>query len=92
MFDADRPILSSEQDRLGRSIFGKYLARCILDHKNFESLVIGLYGASGSGKTSIINLTLEELRYASNNMFDNEKPIILNFSPWNFKRELYHFF
>lgn len=95
MFDADRPILTSEQDRLGRAVFGKYLARCILDHTNPESLVIGLYGASGSGKTSIINLTLQELRYASNNMFDNEKPIILNFSPWSYSGQgelVYSFF
>ncbi|MES2217437.1 MAG: P-loop NTPase fold protein [Pseudomonadota bacterium] len=84
MFDADRPITSVQQDRLGRSTFAKYLARCILDHKASESLVIGLYGTPGSGKTSLINLVLEELRYAASNMFDNEKPIILNFSPWSY--------
>jgi predicted KAP-like P-loop ATPase len=84
MFDADRPITTTQQDRLGRSTFAKYLARCILDHNVPESLVIGLYGTSGSGKTSLINLVLEELRYAGSNMFDNEKPIILNFSPWSY--------
>ncbi len=36
MFDADRPIQKSEQDRLGRTVFAKSLARCILDHKNTE--------------------------------------------------------
>jgi predicted KAP-like P-loop ATPase len=84
MFDADRPIQKSEQDRLSRNVFAKYLARCILDHKNIESLVIGLYGGWGSGKTSVINLMLEELRYASSNMFDDERPIILNFSAWSY--------
>lgn len=84
MFDADRPIQKSEQDRLGRTVFAKYLARCILDHKNTESLVIGLYGGWGSGKTSVINLMLEELHYASNNMFEDEMPIILNFSAWSY--------
>jgi predicted KAP-like P-loop ATPase len=84
MFDADRPIQNSEQDRLGRAVFAKYLARCILDHKNMESLVIGLYGGWGSGKTSVINLMLEELRYAASNMFENEMPIILNFSTWSY--------
>ena len=58
MFDADRPITKATQDKLGRSVFAKYLARCILDHQNPESLVIGLYGTWGTGKTSIINLTL----------------------------------
>lgn len=95
MFDADRPILKSEQDRLGRTTFAKYLARCILDHKNPESLVIGLYGGWGSGKTSIINLMLEELNFASSNMLDEEKPIILNFSPWSYSGQnqlIYAFF
>ncbi len=95
MFDADRPIQKSEQDRLGRTVFSKSLARCILDHKNTESLVIGLNGSWGSGKTSIINLTLEELHFASGNMFDDERPIILNFSPWSYSGQdqlVYSFF
>lgn len=95
MFDADRPIQKSEQDLLGRTAFSKSLARCILDHKDTESLVIGLNGGWGSGKTSIINLTIEELRFASSNMFDNEKPIILNFSPWSYSGQdqlVYNFF
>jgi len=95
MFDADRPIASSEQDRLGRATFAKYLARCVLDHNSAESLVIGLYGGWGVGKTSVINLTLEELRFAASNMFDDEKPIILNFSPWSYSGQdqlVYSFF
>jgi predicted KAP-like P-loop ATPase len=95
MFDADRPIVNSDQDRLGRNVFATYLARCMLDHQNPESLVIGLHGDSGTGKTSLINLVLQELRYASNNMFDDEKPIILNFSPWSYSGQgqlVYGFF
>lgn len=95
MFDADRPIQKSDQDRLGRTTFTKYLARCILDHQHPESLVIGLYGSWGSGKTSVINLMLEELNYAASNMFDDEKPIILNFSPWSYSGQnqlIYAFF
>ncbi len=95
MFDADRPIISSEQDRLSRAVFAKYLARGILDHNHPESLVIGLYGSSGCGKTSLINLTLEELHVAASNMLDEERPIILNFSPWSYsgqKQMLYSFF
>lgn len=95
MLDADRPILTKEQDRLGRAVFAKYLARCIVDHTSPDSLVIGLYGGWGTGKTSIINLTLEELRYASSNMFDEERPILLNFSPWSYSGQnelIYSFF
>lgn len=95
MFDADRPIQTKAQDLLGRSTFAKYLARCILDHTNLESLVIGLYGSWGVGKTSLINLTLEELHSAAANMFDDEKPVILNFSPWSYSGQnqlIYSFF
>lgn len=95
MFDADRPIQSVRDDRLNRSIFSKYLARCILDHHDINSTVLGLYGDWGSGKTSIINLVLEELNAASVNMEDKEKPIVLNFSPWSYSGQnqlIYSFF
>lgn len=95
MFDADRPIIRSNQDRLNRSLFAKYLARCMLDHKDPESLVIGLYGGWGVGKTSVINLVIEELNFAASNMLDEEKPIILNFSPWSYSGQdqlIYSFF
>lgn len=95
MFDADRPIQRSSQDRLNRSLFAKYLARCMLDHKDPESLVVGLYGGWGVGKTSVINLVLEELNFAATNILDEEKPIILNFSPWSYSGQndlIYSFF
>lgn len=95
MFDADRPIIKTDQDRLNRSQFAKYLARCILDHKDPESLVVGLYGSWGVGKTSVVNLSLEELNFAASNMLDDEKPIILNFSAWSYSGQhqlIYSFF
>lgn len=94
MFDADRPIVSQTQDRLGRTTFAKYLARCILDNKNTASLTIGLYGNWGVGKTSVINLMLEELRFAASNM-EEDKPVILNFSGWSYSGQnqlIYNFF
>src|SRR3990167_203743 len=95
MFDADRPIITSSQDRLNRTTFAKYLARSILDHQNPESFVIGLYGGWGVGKTSVINMMIEELKFAGSNMLDDEKPIILNFSPWSYSGQnqlIYSFF
>lgn len=95
MFDADRPIVRGDQDRLNRTLFAKYLARCMLDHKEPESLVVGLYGDWGVGKTSVINLVVEELNFAASNMLDEEKPIILNFSPWSYSGQdqlIYSFF
>ena len=95
MFDADRPITNIGQDRLNRALFSKYLARSMLDHHDPESLVIGLYGGFGVGKTSIINMVIEELNFAASNLLDEEKPIILNFSPWSYSGQnqlIYSFF
>src|SRR3990167_11505398 len=95
MFDADRPIVTHLQDRLNRSTFAQYLARCMLDQNDPHSMVIGLHGGWGSGKTSLINLVTEELNFASSNMLDDEKPIILNFSPWSYSGQnelVYNFF
>ncbi len=95
MFDADRPITHSSQDRLGRTQFARYLARSLLDHQDPDSMVIGLYGGWGAGKTSVINLIVEELKLASNNMLETEKPIVLNYSPWSYSGQnqmIYSFF
>tara|TARA_R110000868_G_scaffold76328_7_gene219560 strand:- start:5426 stop:7606 length:2181 start_codon:yes stop_codon:yes gene_type:complete len=95
VFDADRPITKRCQDRLGRAQFSSYLARCLLDHTDPDSLVVGLYGGWGAGKTSVINLMIEELHLAASNMADDEKPIILNFSPWSYSGQnqlVYSFF
>ncbi len=95
MFDADRPIQCAREDRLNRAQFAKYLARCILDQTDIESMVIGLYGDWGVGKTSLINMMIEELNFAATNMEDNQKPIILNFSPWSYSGQnelIYSFF
>lgn len=95
MFDADKPITTTEQDRLNRAVFAKYLARCILDHHDPESMVVGLYGGWGVGKTSIINLVIEEFRFAATNLPEDEQPIVLNFSAWSYSGQhqlIYSFF
>lgn len=95
MFDADRPILYSQEDKLNRATFAKYLARCLLDHHDVDSFVVGLYGGWGVGKTSIINLVIEELNFAETNLEEPDKPIILNFSAWSYSGQhqlIYSFF
>ena len=77
------------------AVFAQYLARSMLDQTGSESVVISLQGGWGCGKTSLINLVLEEIRVAANNSLDEEKPIILNFSPWSYSGQgqlIYGFF
>lgn len=95
MFDADRPIRTIAEDRLNRSYFAKYLARCALDLTHPDSFTIGLYGGWGVGKTSIINMVIDELNFAATNLEDTNKPIVLNFSAWSYSGQeqlIYNFF
>ena len=60
MFRPDQPIKSHSEDLLGRCTFAKSLAKSILNYEQKDSISIGLFGEWGSGKTSIINMTMEE--------------------------------
>lgn len=77
-FSADRPITSRAEDRLGRADFADSIASSIKGWTGHESLVIALYGAWGSGKSSIKNMVLESLRSAKL----DPVPTILEFNPW----------
>lgn len=81
-YSADKPIVSKDEDLLGRSTFSNKLAKAIYEYKDDSGLVIGLFGKWGTGKTSVINMAEEELLRLSE---DNEnKPLIVKFSPWNY--------
>lgn len=79
-YKADRPIESSEQDKLGRGTFANAVATVIAGRKGKESYVIGLYGSWGSGKSSLKNMILEILRKEQATC-----PTIIEFNPWQFK-------
>ena len=83
MFNSDNPIKLRSDDLLERDPFCKYLAKSILKYQDDETLTIGLLGKWGSGKTSIVNLTLQHIE---NDFLDNpeRKPIVIKFNPWNF--------
>lgn len=73
----DHPIKNKENDKLRRSPLAIKIAELIRNFKGKESFVIGIEGVWGSGKTSFINLVLNELR--------NDKGILfVHFNPWNF--------
>ena len=83
MFNADKPIVASKEDLLGRSHFASSLSQAVLSFKQKDSLTIGLFGKWGSGKTSIINMFENELHLHEYSSCD-ERPIIIKFNPWNF--------
>ena len=67
---------------LGRAFFSEQLGKAIYDYTANEGLVIGLYGKWGTGKTSVINMALDEIRSLS--IASENKPIVMKFSPWNY--------
>lgn len=78
----DTPIKDSERDLIGRAPFAERLADILKSAAGPESLVIGLYGSWGSGKTSVINLVENELSRKDD---DGKADVsIVRFEPWNY--------
>lgn len=84
MFSSDKPIEKMQADMLNRTHFAKQLARAILSYNDTDNFTIGLCGKWGSGKTSIINLIVEEIQEITKGKDDDEKIIVVNFNPWNY--------
>lgn len=73
----DLPIQTRGEDRLNRASFSRAVAKVISGWRGRPSLVIGLFGEWGSGKSSIKNMVVESLAD------DPRKPVsVLEFSPW----------
>ena len=82
MYYHDEPIKNFEGDLLGRGSFARLLAQTLIRLKTEDTFTIGLYGKWGSGKTSIVNMALEELTHLQQ---DNpEKIVVIHFEPWQF--------
>ena len=75
----DDPIRSSADDRLNRSGFAAELARAIIGFDRAESVVVGIHGRWGTGKSSLLNMLDEQLQAVS-----PEAPVIFRFNPWGF--------
>jgi len=82
MYYSDNPIETSSEDFLDRKSFVKIFAKALLNSCNQDTFTIGLYGRWGSGKTSIINMTLNEIESIQDKLI--ERPIIIRFEPWHF--------
>lgn len=77
--NADEPVATAKSDRFGRVNFAKGLAEALVKIPDSQSFTVGLHGAWGSGKTSIIKMAEEYLdkRY-------KDDVIVINFNPWVF--------
>lgn len=81
MYYSDKPIISGEDDSLKRKFFAELMAKALVNLQNNDTFTIGLYGRWGNGKTSLVNMMLEEIKkYQA----EQEELIIVHFEPWNF--------
>ncbi|MEA4831551.1 MAG: P-loop NTPase fold protein [Oscillospiraceae bacterium] len=84
MIYSDKPISTNKDDYLGRGGFAKLLAQSLLDMNNGDTFSIGLFGKWGCGKTSLVNMTLNEVDELQKNSREKNKLIVVHFEPWNF--------
>lgn len=84
MFNSDRPIKHLSEDELNRQNFAMSIGEAILKSQTKDSLVIGLLGKWGSGKTSLVNMIVEHIVNISTSFEFEEQPIVIYFNPWNF--------
>jgi len=79
-YTADKPITKAEQDRFQRFNFSKRIAETIIQRKSDESIVFGLFGAWGEGKSSVINFIDEGLN-------KKDDIITIHLNPWRYTDE-----
>jgi hypothetical protein len=74
----DRPIEAPAEDKLGFYPLAQRLASALIDQGSSEGLVVGLEGEWGSGKSSLLNLTVRAL----GELPETHRPIVVDFKPW----------
>ena len=58
-YATDQPIATSEEDRFSRKPFAYRVAHTIAHRSDPSSIVVGIYGAWGEGKTSVLRMIEE---------------------------------
>lgn len=80
LFISDKPVFAAEDDKFKRWPFAKRISQTIIRRTNEDSLVIGVYGPWGDGKTSVLNFIESELS-------SQDDIIVVRFNPWLFHDE-----
>jgi hypothetical protein len=80
IYSSDQPIRSKGQDRFNRWPFAQRVAETLAGRTDSSSLVIGIYGPWGDGKSSTLFLMEEALAKQPN-------VLRVRFNPWHFDSE-----
>jgi predicted KAP-like P-loop ATPase len=84
MLSADSPIETANDDKLGRKTFVRALAKALATFSAQDSFVVGIHGKWGTGKSSILNLLVEQIERDNGSKTEVEKLHVMRFNPWNF--------
>jgi hypothetical protein len=79
-YSSDSPISSRSLDRFNRAGFASRIAETIATRIDPSSIVLGLYGPWGDGKTSALEMMQEKLA-------DFPRVVVVRFNPWHFQSE-----
>jgi KAP family P-loop domain len=74
----DRALSSGDEDKLGFREVAKQIVTSLVDCASQDGLVIGIEGAWGSGKSSLLFLIGDEL----GKLPEDRRPTVINFRPW----------
>ena len=76
----DNPILDPSLDKFNRFTFSQRIAEIISSRRDSTSIVIGIYGAWGEGKTTVLN-------FIETSLENNSSIVCVRFNPWLFRNE-----
>ena len=77
MFYSDKPIMSNVDDQLNRGGFVRMLAQALINLNSADTFSVGLYGKWGSGKTSLVNMVLNEINEQQKSNYDWDSTSVL---------------
>lgn len=80
IYNSDSALNDKIDDRFGRYNFAQRIVNSIEARQDNSSIVIGINGIWGEGKTTVLNFIEEELSL-------NDDIITFKFNPWRFKNE-----
>lgn len=80
LYFSDTPQTDPAQDRFKRWPFARRIAQTVIARSDPSSLVVGIYGAWGEGKTTVINYIQHELK-------QHQDVICISFNPWRYGDE-----
>lgn len=77
---SDRPSTDPKDDLFGHAPFAKSLAESICLYPGSDGLVLALYGAWGSGKSTVLGYVSHYLEQR----LEENRPVVVSFNPWWF--------